>query len=64
MCLGAGRAVEGYVAHSNSIRLNSATGYIALKEMLAGRQAEIHAPRDRKLAEVCKQRQARRQGAA
>ncbi len=49
---GAGRAVEGYVAHYNSIRLNSAIGCIKPKEMLAGRQAEIHAPRDRKLAEA------------
>jgi transposase InsO family protein len=32
------RLVEGYVAHYNSVRLNSATGYITPKDMLAGRQ--------------------------
>ena len=52
------------MAHYNSIRLNSAIGCITPKDMLAGRQAEIHAPRDRKLAEARKQRQARRQKAA
>ncbi|MEZ5357085.1 MAG: hypothetical protein R2762_30965 [Bryobacteraceae bacterium] len=34
------------------------------KDMLAGRQAEIHAQRDRKLEEARKQRQIRRQKAA
>ena len=32
------------------VRLNSATGYITPKDMLAGRQQEIHAERDRKWA--------------
>jgi hypothetical protein len=36
------------------VRLNSATGYITPKAMLAGRQQEIHAGRDRKLAEAPK----------
>ena len=31
------RLVEGYVEHYNNVRLNSATGYITLNEMLAGR---------------------------
>ncbi len=45
------RLVEGYVEHYNKVRLNSAIGYITPKDMLAGRQQEIHAERDRKLAE-------------
>ncbi len=43
------RLVEGYVEHYNNVRLNSAIGYITPKDMLAGRQQEIHADRDRKL---------------
>ena len=34
--------------HYNNVRLNSATDYITPKDMLAGRQQEIHAERDRK----------------
>ena len=41
------RLVEGYVEHYNNVRLNSAVGYITPKDMLAGRQQEIHAGRDR-----------------
>jgi hypothetical protein len=37
------RLVEGYVEHYNKVRLNSAIGYIMPKDMLAGRQQEIHA---------------------
>jgi hypothetical protein len=37
------RLVEGYVEHYNDFRLNSAIGYITPKDMLAGRQPEIHA---------------------
>jgi len=48
----------------NDARLNSAIGYITPKDMLAGRQQEIHAERDRKLEEARKQRQIRRQQAA
>ena len=58
------RLVEGYVKHYNDVRLNSAIGYITPKDMLAGRQQEIHAARDRKLGEARKQRQIRRQQAA
>jgi hypothetical protein len=36
--------------------LNSAIGYIPPKDMLAGRQQEIHAERDRKLDVARKQR--------
>jgi hypothetical protein len=56
--------VEGYVEHYNDVRLNSAIGYITPKHMLAGRQHEVHAERDRKLEEARKQRQIRRQQAA
>jgi putative transposase len=56
--------VYGYVEHYNNIRLNSAIGYITPKDMLAGRQQEIHADRDRKLATARLQRQLRRQEAA
>ena len=58
------RLVEGYVEHYNNVRLNSAIGYITPKDMLAGRQQEIHARRDRKLEAARKQRQIRRQQAA
>ena len=57
------RLVAGYVEHYNDIRLNSAIGYITPKDMLAGRQQEIHSERDRKLEEARKQRQIRRQQA-
>jgi putative transposase len=57
------RLVTGYVDHYN-LRLNSATGYITPKDMLGGRQQEIHAERDRKLEAARKQRQTRRQQAA
>jgi putative transposase len=58
------RLVTRYVEHYNNVRLNSATGCITPKDMLAGRQQEIHAERDRKLEEARKQRQIRRQRAA
>ena len=56
--------MEGYVEHYNNVRLNSAVGYITPKDMLAGRQQEIHADRDRKLEAARNQRQIRRQQAA
>jgi putative transposase len=53
------------VEHYNDVRLNSAVGYITPKDMLlAGRQQEIHAERDRKLEAARQQRQSRRQQAA
>jgi putative transposase len=47
------------VEHYNNVRLNSAVGYITPKDMLAGRQQEIHAERDRKL-ETARQHRHRR----
>ncbi len=58
------RLVSGYVDHHNNVRLNSATGYITPKDMLAGRQREIHANRYRKLEAARKQRRIRRKQAA
>jgi putative transposase len=43
---------------------NSAVGYITPKDMLAGRQQETHAERDRKLEAARKQRRVRSQQAA
>ena len=51
------RLVQGYVEHYNNVRLNSAIGYITPKDMLTGRQQEIHAERDRKLEAARQQRQ-------
>jgi len=51
------------VEHYNNVRLNSATGYITPRDVLAGRQQEIHAERDRKLEAARQQRQSRRQQA-
>jgi transposase InsO family protein len=58
------RLVEGYVEHYNNQRLNSAIGYITPKDMLAGRQQEILAERDRKLEAARQQRQDSRRRAA
>jgi putative transposase len=58
------RLVEGYVEHYNNVRLNSATGYITPKDVLAERQQEIHAERDRKLQAAREHRKSRRQQVA
>lgn len=58
------RLIEQYVDHYNTVRLHSAIGFITPADMLAGRQTEIHAARDRKLEEARQQRQKRRQQAA
>jgi transposase InsO family protein len=42
--------VDAFVKHYNEVRLHSALGYITPKDMAGGRQAAIHAERDRKLA--------------
>lgn len=58
------RLIQQYVERYNTVRLHSAIGYVTPADMLAGRQAEIHAARDRKLEEARKQRQERRQKVA
>ena len=58
------RLIGQYVEHYNAVRLHSAIGYVTPADMLAGRQTEIHAARDRKLEEARRQRQLRRQQAA
>src|SRR5882672_3631433 len=56
--------IQQYVDHYNTVRLHSAVGFITPADMLAGRQAEIHEARDRKLEQARQQRQKRRQQAA
>ena len=58
------RLVQACVVHYNNVRLNSAIGYVTPKDVLAGRQQEIHAERDRKLEAARQQRQSHRQQAA
>ena len=55
------RLIQTYVDHYNTMRLHSAIGYVTPHDMIAGRQAEIHAARDRKLEQARSQRQLRRQ---
>jgi hypothetical protein len=54
------RIVAGYVLHYNTVRLHSAIGYITPLDKLEGREAEIFAARDRKLAEARQRRQEQR----
>jgi putative transposase len=58
------RLIQHYVEHYNQVRLHSAIGFVTPMDMLAGRQAEIHAERDRKLEAARSQRQLRRRQAA
>jgi putative transposase len=56
--------IQQYVDYYNTVRLHSAIGFVTPVDMLAGRQAEIHAARDRKLEQARQERQRRRQKAA
>ncbi len=58
------RLIQRYVDHYNAVRLHSAIGYVTPQDMLAGRQEEIHAARDRKLETARLQRQIHRREAA
>ena len=61
------RVIDDYVQHYNGVRLHSAIGYITPKDVLAGRQNEIWAARDEKLArarELRAQRRAAQKNAA
>ena len=57
------RLIERYVEHYNTVRLHSAIGFVTPADMLAGRQNEIHATRDRKLEQARQQGQLRRRQA-
>jgi putative transposase len=54
------RLIRAYVDHYNTVCLHSAIGYVTPQDMLAGRQTEIHAARDRKIEQARSQRQLRR----
>jgi transposase InsO family protein len=58
------RLIQRYVDHYNTVRLHSAIGFVTPQDMLAGRQTEIHAARDRKLEAAREKRQLSRQQAA
>jgi len=55
------RVVDDFVTHYNRVRLHAAIGYVTPYDMLQGRQAQIHAERDRKLQAAREERQQRRQ---
>jgi len=55
------RLIAKYVEHYNTVRLNSAIGYVAPKDKLEGRAEAIFAERDRNLHEARERRKARRQ---
>ncbi len=57
------RIVGRYVEHYNQVRLHSAIGYVAPADKLAGRESEIFAARDRKLAEARQRRKEQREAA-
>lgn len=54
------RLVGEFVGYYNTVRLHSALGYITPHDKLEGREREIFADRDRKLAEAREKRAARR----
>lgn len=55
------RRVAEYVTHYNTVRLHSAIGYVTPADKLAGREREIWASRDAKLAAARERRAAARQ---
>jgi hypothetical protein len=57
------RLIQQYVGRYNYVRLHSSIGYVTPNEMLAGRQAAIHAERDRKVEEARQQRELQRRRA-
>jgi len=55
------QVIARFVEHYNQVRLHSAIGYVTPADMLAGRESEIWADRDRKLEEARDLRRRRRQ---
>jgi hypothetical protein len=55
------RIVADYTEHYNKVRLHSAIGYVTPKDKLEGRDQEIFAARDRKLAQARERRKELRQ---
>lgn len=55
------RLVADYVQHYNTVRLHSAIGYLTPQDKLQGKEQEIFAARDRKLAEARERRRCLRQ---
>jgi len=55
------RLVARWVLYYNTIRLHSALGYLTPKDKLEGREADIFAARDRKLAQARQRRKTNRQ---
>lgn len=55
------RVIGEFVTHYNTVRLHSSIGYVTPQDILDGRQAEIHAERDRKLEAAREQRRQGRQ---
>jgi len=55
------RLVTDFVQHYNQVRLHSAIGYVTPQDKLAGRDKQILAERDRKLAEARERRRCLRQ---
>ena len=58
------QVIARFVDHYNQVRLRSAVGYVTPADMLAGREREIWAERDRKLAEARELRRRRRRNQA
>jgi transposase InsO family protein len=54
------RLMTRFVAHYNNVRLHSAIGYVAPADKLAGRETQIWAARDQRLAAARSRRQQRR----
>jgi transposase InsO family protein len=57
------RIIGKYVEYYNGVRLHGAIGYLTPLQKLAGREVEIFAERDRKLAEARDRRRQKRQAA-
>jgi putative transposase len=57
------RKIAAYVDHYNAVRLHAAIGYVAPADKLAGREREIWASRDAKLAAARERRAAARRAA-